>query len=144
MRHRFLVSSAFVVALVALPACGSDNGGPPLAGPNPVPGAALAPADFANLPKPGNARPLDAPVETESSIAQSFDVDGMAPAEVIRFYDEALASDGWLPVRREVVRQSGTRAYWERGNDHLEVTAFVEEGITSAEPTQLDLLLRLK
>jgi hypothetical protein len=108
-----------------------------------VPGAALEPADFANLPKPGAARPLDAPVETRTSITQSFDVSGMTTDDVIRFYDEALASDGWLPRRREVVGQS-TRAFWERGSERLQVTAFAEQGIASGEPTQLDLLLRLK
>jgi hypothetical protein len=147
--HRRLVALS-VAACVAVPslllaACGDDEGASTYKGrANPVPGTALAPGDFANLPKPGSARPVDDPTETKNAITQSFMVTGMGPLGVIGYYAQLLPADGWLPVRVERVGPSTMRSYWRRDDERLEVTAFAEDGVTSNGPTQLDLLLRLQ
>jgi hypothetical protein len=142
--HRAAVAALAIAVLAAsVIGCGGGDAAPAQTGhANPVPGPALAPSDFANLPKPGSARPADAPSESDTSITQSYTVAGLGPLEVLGYYATTLPPDGWVPVRVERLAYTTVRSHWRRGNERLLVTAFSEQGVTSAGPTQLDLLLQ--
>jgi hypothetical protein len=125
---------------LVLTGCGADET-PPRA--NPVPPAGLVPSDFVNLPKPGSALPLDAPVESATAIAQSFMVSGLGPQGVIDFYARELPPAGWIPRRVEILGRTAVRGSWKRGDHVLEAAASAADGVESAGPTQLDLVLRI-
>ena len=130
-----------LLVAVAVLAVGCDND-QPLPRANPVPPAGFAPGDFVNLPKPGSARPLDAPAESATTITQSFMVSG-GPEAVIEFYARELPPDGWIPIRVESVGRTGLRGSWSRGEQLVEVTATAADGVGGTGPTQLDLVLRI-
>jgi hypothetical protein len=141
---RALLVLLLAICSVVAVACSDDASTPR---PNPVPPEGLepgfAPPDFVNLPKPGSARPVDAPVESANAITQSFTVTGLDPQAVIDFYVRELPPDGWLPTHVENVGRATRRSVWTRGDQLLEVVASAVDGDTSAGQTQLDLVLRM-
>jgi hypothetical protein len=130
-----------VVAVCAVVAVGCDADESQLRA-NPVPPSGFAPGDFVTLPKPGSAMPLDAPAESATAVTQSFMVSGLGPQDVIDFYARELPPDGWVPTRVENLGRTTRRGSWKRGDQLLEVAAFAADGIETAGPTQLDLVLR--
>jgi hypothetical protein len=137
--RRALLPVLIAVCAVVPAGCG-DTQPPP--GANPVPPAGFAPGDFVNVPKPGSAVPVDAPDESATTVTQSFMVTGLGPRDVIDFYARELPPAGWIPRRVERAGRSTLRGSWARGDELLEVAANAADGVESAGPTQLDLVLR--
>ena len=117
-------------------------------GPNPAPANGLVPQAFAEIPKPGSARPLDAPTSTPRTISQSYEVTAMPPGELMGYYVLRLPRLGWTPVSGpQSVGRLGAKSVWTRRHLRLEVITTGQDGLPSeaslAEgPTQLDLVLR--
>jgi hypothetical protein len=139
--RRALIPLLVVVCAAALVGCDDDPTSPRA---SPVAPAGFAPGDFVNLPKPGSAKPLDAPAETETTVTQSFDVSGLGPRGVMEFYARELPPDGWIPRRVDDFGRTTLRGSWARGDQLLEVAAFAADGVESTGPSQLDLVLRFR
>jgi hypothetical protein len=117
------------------------------AGPNPAPENGLVPQAFAEIPKPGAARPLDVPTSTPRAVSQSYEVTAMNPPELASYYFVRLPRLGWTPASgAQTVGPLGGRTIWTRDHLRLEVVT-TEQGPVPSEaslvtgPTQLDLVL---
>jgi hypothetical protein len=140
--------ATLVLAVLVFSACSDSS---PLAqsgtGPNPASPNGLVPEAFAELPKPGTARPLDVPTSTANAVLQSYEVAAMQPGELVNYYLFRLPRLGWTPASgTHNVGRLGTKSVWKRDHLRLEVTAIAQdptlsEASLATGPTQLDLVL---
>jgi hypothetical protein len=120
-------------------------------GAQPVRNGGLVPGSFVDLPKPAGARSYGAPTLSHGAWTQSFEVDGLSPAQTMQFYVTALqGSWGESPPSAPLGRcdPSGgatgsgctDRAVWIQGSEQLTIIAG-PAGVDVGNGTQLSLEL---
>ncbi len=125
-------------------ACGDSRG---FADDQPTDEGTLDPGELTALPMPGGATPFTVPAQTDGAVTQSFKVTGSSPADVLRFYADALGPRGWVISTASVEDgDGGWRGEWARDDRLLQVTAEpdVDDGTgdgNGAATSQLDLAL---
>jgi hypothetical protein len=155
-RRAYIGAGLALVAAVALVACAGDAppsaGGNELLGAQPVRNGRFAPGAFVDLPKPDGARPYGAPTLADGTWTQSFEVDGLSPAQTMQFFLTVLETRGWGespplsplgacdPAGGAVGSDCTYRAVWIRGGETLRVVAG-PAGLGVSNGTELSLLL---
>jgi hypothetical protein len=144
--HRSAVVAA--VALLALAACGDDSpgatadGGAAREDASPTPGGSVfTAAEFDDIPSPRGATEAGGQTERDGVVTQSFTVTETSPEQIMDVFVTTLAERGWDNV--ESVRSTGTDSYaaaWVQGDDRLEISALLAQGIED-ERTQFSLVL---
>lgn len=95
---RALRAAAAGILAVALVGCGDTDGSD--AGPSPdVAGTGLAPDDLGAIPRPGQAEPVNAATEQGGAIAQTFELPGQQPQQILATFAELLTDAGWTETR---------------------------------------------
>ena len=136
---RFAVALLTLAAL-SLAACSTDSAGQ--ADEPSAPDGTLVAGEFTGLPKPADAKPLGDPAIHGLTIAQSFQVDGWTPQQVLDFYASHLPRRGWEQSTRAAETGHGDwRGRWARSSELLDVSASVDGG-HGGTVSQLDLVLR--
>ena len=148
-RARRLAAVA-TVALLSLAACGDDSpgatadvdGGGEQDDAQPTPGGtAFTDAQFDDIPIPRGATEAGDLTERDGAIAQSYTVTATSPEQIMDVFTDNLAVQGWEVV--EEVRSTGTDSFaaaWVRGDDRLEVSALLAQGVED-ERTQFSVVL---
>jgi len=136
---------AFLVVVFVVEATRGTTGG--FAADQPTAGRPLEAGELAGLPTPAATAPFGPPTQNGGAVTRSFKVTGLAPGDVLHFYDGALHDEGWAV---STVPAKGTdglwRGQWVRNDRLLQVTAEPDvadgTGAGNGAPTsQLDLLL---
>ncbi|MDQ1431354.1 MAG: hypothetical protein QOF40_1956, partial [Actinomycetota bacterium] len=93
-RNAGFAAGLALVAALTLAACGTGtpaaSGTAVPVGAQPVRNGGLVPGSFVDLPKPAGARSYGAPTLSHGAWTQSFEVDGLSPAQTMQFYVTAL------------------------------------------------------
>ena len=139
------------VAALTLAACGDDAEGDADAevvaeeeqqDAQPTPGSAgFTEGDFDAIPIARGATEVSEKTERDGAISQSFTATATSPEEIMEYYSSQLPDLGWSEV--EAVRQTGTdslAASWVQGNDRLEISALLAQGVDD-EQTQFSIVL---
>lgn len=139
------------VATLALAACGDDAEGDATTDvvadeeqqdAQPTPGSAgFTEGDFDAIPIARGATEISEKTERDGAISQSFTATATSPQQIMDFYTSQLAQLGWQEV--EAVRETGTdslAAAWVQGNDRLEISALLAQGVED-EQTQFSIVL---
>jgi hypothetical protein len=116
---------------------------PPVRGaPAPAsPSGAFEPTDFANIPIPSGAKPLDDPKINGAITIRSWEVLGRTPQQLLDFYTQQLPPAGWQVSQAPApAGQTVWAGQWARPHQQLQVTATALDQLTSYR-TQLDLQL---
>jgi hypothetical protein len=160
-RRAYVALGLALVAAVALVACAGTTSttisttveGNPAAGAQPVRNGIFAPGTFVDLPKPDGARPYGAPTLKHGTWTQSFEVDGLGPAQTMQFFLPVLEDRGWgesppLPSLGVCEPAGGApgsgctyRSVWIRGGETLRIIAS-PAGLGVSNGTELSLLLQ--
>jgi hypothetical protein len=155
-RREYAAVVLALVAAVAVGACAGDTAsssrGDAAVGAQPAQNGTFAPDTFVGLPKPDGARPYAAPTQEHGTWTQSFEVDGLSPAQTMQFFLTALEGNwGESPPLSPTGPcdpaggGSGSactyRAVWIRGTERLRITAG-PAGLGVSNGTELNLLLR--
>ncbi len=124
-------------------ACGDDDVDPTGAQPDAV-SEDFQPDALAAVPIPGAAQAINAPTEKDGAVAQSYEIPGRTPEQVLEDFESLLADDGWtLALGPEQVGTTGYNGEWTKGGDVLEVSATpFEAEDESAVLTQFSLVFR--
>jgi hypothetical protein len=155
----FAIGLAMGLALLAtlgLAACGQDTadsaGVDAATGAQPARDGSLVPGEFVDLPEPDGARPYGPPTQKDGTWTQSFEVDGLSPAQTMQFYVTTLEGS-WgearpLPQLGSCDPPGGASgstcvysAVWIRGDETLKVVAG-PAGLDVSNGTETSLLLR--
>ena len=108
----------------------------------PTPGSAgFTEGDFDDIPIARGATEISEKTERDGAISQSFTATATSPEQIMEFYTSQLAELGWQEV--EAVRETGTdslAAAWVSGNDRLEISALLAQGVED-EQTQFSIVL---
>ena len=133
---------AAVLSLAAL-GCGEDATDTTGAQPDAV-SEEFQPDALAAIPVPGAAEPINAPTEEDGIVAQSYEIPGRTPAQVLDEFTTGLADAGWtLAVEPEEVGSTGVNGEWTKDGDVLEISATpFEANNGDAVVTQFSLVLR--
>jgi hypothetical protein len=104
------------------------------------------PGELTALPTPGAAAPFGPPTKRGGAVTQSFKVTGLAPADLLPFYADALREQRWVVSTAPSWTGDVWRGQWVRGDRLLQVTAEpdVDDGTSGdkgAPTSQLDLEL---
>lgn len=119
-----LRSVLLTAALVLASACGGDDGSDE--GAQPAPDATtFEQGGFDDLPRHPRSEAVGTRTETGGNVAQSFEVTGATPEQVLRFYEDALPPLGWLPLSDSGIDISDRAAHgqWTREGELLVVSA---------------------
>ena len=135
----------FVAALsLAALGCG-DDGATDTTGAQPdAVSEEFQPDALAAIPVPSAAEAVNAPTEEDGIVAQSYEIPGRTPAQVMDELTIDLADAGWtLAVEPEQVGSTGVNGEWTKDGDVLEVSATpFEANNGDAVVTQFSLVLR--
>ncbi|MDE0804090.1 MAG: hypothetical protein OSA99_12290 [Acidimicrobiales bacterium] len=134
---------AAALSLTAI-GCGDDDGTAATgAQPDAVSGEFQSDA-LADIPIPGAAQAINAPSENDGAVAQSYEIPGRTPAQVLDEFTTDLAGAGWtLAVEPEQVGTTGVNGEWTKDGEVLEISATpfnANDG--DAVVTQFSLVLR--
>lgn len=146
-RHRTTRRTAALIGAAALSlaafACGEDSTDTTGAQPDAV-SEDFQPDAIAGVPVPGAAEAINAPTEKDGSVAQSYEIPGRTPQQVLEEFESLLADDGWtLANGPEQVGATGYNGEWLKDGDVLEISATpFEAGTDDAVVTQFSLVLR--
>lgn len=127
----------------SLVACGDDDVDTTGAQPDAV-SEDFQPDALAAVPVLGAAQAINAPTEKDGAVAQTYEIPGRTPEQVLQDFEELLAEDGWtLSFGPEQVGTTGFNGEWTKDGDVLEVSATpFEAQDDSAVLTQFSLVLR--
>lgn len=99
---------------------------------------------LADIPVPSAAQAINAPTENDGAVAQSYEIPGRTPAQVLDEFTTDLAGAGWtLAVEPEEVGATGVNGEWTKDGEVLEISATpfnANDG--DAVVTQFSLVLR--
>lgn len=134
-----------IAAICVLAACGADgpadeaNDG----GEVPTPGAtAFTAGGFDDIELPAGADEASEKTERDGVISQSFFATAESPEQIMDYFSDSLALDGWIVV--EPVSERGTDSLagaWSSGDGRrLEVSALLAQGAEN-ERTQFSVVL---
>jgi len=146
------VSALVAVAGLTFAACGDDAEGDADADvvadeeqqdaqPTPGSGTLFTEGDFDAIPVPRGATEQTDKTERDGAVSQSFTVSATSPEQIMEFFVVQLSEDGWEII--EEVRSTGTDSYaaaWVQGQDRLEVSALLAQGVED-ERTQFSIVL---
>ena len=101
------------------------------------------PDALAAIPVLGASQAINAPTEKDGAVAQSYEIPGRTPEQVLEEFETSLDADGWtLSLGPEAVG-NGYNGEWTKDGDILEVSATpFEAEDESAVLTQFSLVLR--
>ena len=139
---------ALVVALsLAAVGCGDDDGSGGTAATGAQPDAVseeFRPDALADIPIPGAAQAVNAPTDEDGVVAQSYEIPGRTPAQVLDEFTVDLAEAGWtLAVEPEQVGATGVNGEWTKDGEVLEISATpFNANNGDAVVTQFSLVLR--
>ncbi len=137
-------------AALTLAACGDDAEGDAPAvvadeeqqDAQPTPGSVgFTEGDFDDIPIARGGTEISEKTERDGAVSQSFTATATSPEEIMEYYASQLPDLGWQEV--EAVRETGTdslAAAWVRGNDRLEISALLAQGVED-ERTQFSIVL---
>lgn len=144
LRRSGLVFAA-ALSLAAL-GCGDDDGGGTAAtGAQPdAVSEEFRPDALADIPVPGAAEAVNAPTDEDGMVAQSYEIPGRTPAQVLDEFTVDLAEAGWtLAVEPEQVGSTGVNGEWTKDGEVLEISATpFNANNGDAVVTQFSLVLR--
>lgn len=100
-------------------------------------------AEFDDLELVPGSTPFGDVTAKDGIVTRSYEVTGTTPAEIIAFYETALAEDGWAPSQPLHRSDSAGRADWLRDNFRLELSA-VEIGAEAAGRVRSQYSLTLR
>lgn len=149
-KHILRRSVVALLAALALAAsgCGDDDDAPATSGETGAQPDAVSedfqPDALADVPVPSAAQAINAPTEQDGVVAQSYEIPGRTPAQVLDEFTVDLADAGWtLAVEPEPVGSTGVNGEWTKDGEVLEISATpFNANNGDAVVTQFSLVLR--
>ena len=124
-RPRLRLAILVTAAVLVVACCGGDDAGTG-AEAQPAPDAtAFEGGAFDELPRHPRSDAVGERTDKDGTTAQSFEVTGATPEQVLRFYEESLPPLGWLPLSDSAidVSERAARGQWVREGQLLVVSA---------------------
>lgn len=143
-RPRHVGVALAVVVILAFAGCGGDDP-PPDADQGAVPDVAdtgFAPDAFDDVTIPAGATPVNAATEEDGVVAQTYEITGRSPEQVLSDFAASLPGEGWdVAMPPEPSGTQGWRGEWVRDDEVLTISAAPFDPADGARVSQFSLVL---